>query len=65
MNKYDLFISGFVTAMCVLCTIGCIGAYFYNWTWHNLLLGAFFGWFAYVWVSETLKELKKNKEAKK
>ena len=52
MEKSELFWHAIITLVAALCAIGCIGAYFYDWTWHNLFIGAFFAMFAIFYANE-------------
>lgn len=45
--------------------IGCIGAFFYDWTWHNLVMGIAAGWFATVIIRALVDEYKDTKNTTK
>lgn len=45
--------------------IGCIRAFFYDWTWHNLAMGIAAGWFAGVIIRALVDEYKDTKNTTK
>ena len=64
--KKSEFIEVIVLAVLWLATaIGCIGAFFYDWTWHNLLLGIAAGWFAGMIIHVLVDEFKETKNITK
>ena len=65
MKKIE-FIEVIVLAfLLVMTAIGCIGAFFYDGKWHNLLLGITAGWFATVIIRALVDELKETKNTTK
>lgn len=45
--------------------IGCIGAFFYGWKWHNLVMGIAAGWFATVIIRALVDEYRDTKNTTK
>ena len=65
MDKTE-FIEVIVLAVLLVATaIGCIGAFFYDWKWHNLLLGITAGWFAGVIIRALVDEYRDRKNTTK
>ena len=44
--------------------VGCIGAFLYDWTWHNLVLGIAAGWFAGAIIRVTVEDYRATKKQK-
>ena len=59
MSKFDFFCHIVIMVLAVGSAIGCIGAFFYNWTWHNLFLGGLVGVFALFYASEVAEMARK------
>ena len=65
MDKTE-FIEVIVLAVLLVETaIGCIGAFFYDWKWHNLVGGITAGWFASVIIRALVNEYKDTKNTTK
>ena len=61
MNKIELIEMVGLAVLWLATAIGCIGAFFYDWTWHNLLLGIAAGWFAAVIIRVLIEEYREAK----
>ncbi len=65
MEKSEFFEVIVLAVLLVATAIGCIGAFFYDWTWHNLLLGITAGWFAGVIIRALVNEYKDTQNTTK
>ena len=39
MTKSEIIVMSILAITFMVIAIGCFGAFFYNWTWHNIALG--------------------------
>lgn len=62
MNKIDLIEVIVLAVLWTATAIGCIGAFLYDWTWHNLVLGIAAGWFAGVIIRTLVEEYRDTKK---
>ena len=58
MEKSEFFEVIVLAVLLTVTAIGSIGAFFYDWKWHNLLLGITAGWFAGVIIRALVNEYK-------
>lgn len=56
MEKSEFFEVIVLAVLLVATAIGSIGAFFYDWTWHNLVGGIAAGWFACVIIRALVNE---------
>ena len=64
MNKIDWIEMIGLAVLWTATAIGCIGAFFYDWKWHNLVLGIAAGWFASAIIRVTVEEYQDAKKQK-
>ena len=65
MEKSEFFEVIVLAVLLVATAIGCIGAFFYDWKWHNLVEGITAGWFASVIIRALVNEYKDTKNTTK
>ena len=65
MNKIELIEMVGLAVLLAATAVGCIGAFFYDWKWHNLLLGIAAGWFAGVIIRALVNEYQDTKNTTK
>jgi len=65
MEKSEFFEVIVLAVLWTATAIGSIGAFLYDWTWHNLLLGITAGWFAGVIIRALVNEYQNTKDTTK
>ena len=65
MEKSEFFEVIVLAVLLVATAIGCMSAFFYEWKWHNLLLGITAGWFASVIIRALVNEYKDTQNTTK
>lgn len=64
MTKIDWIEMIGLAVLWTLTAVGCIGAFLYDWTWHNLVLGIAAGWFAGAIIRVTVEDYRATKKQK-
>lgn len=65
MEKSEFFEVIVLAVLLVATAIGCIGAFSYDWKWHNLAGGITAGWFASVIIRALMNEYKDTQNTTK
>lgn len=65
MEKSEFFEVIVLAVLLVATACGCIGAFFYDWKWHNLAGGITAGWFASVIIRALVNEYKDTQNTTK
>lgn len=60
MSTFDKIVTWVMITLCVAMGIGCIGAYVWDWKWHNLLLAVLVFLIAGGYVNDYIVNNKKQ-----